>query len=163
MTMLRKAMGAALMALAVFPVVACSPKEERYESVCQLIRRSIVETDSKGKPELIDLELEWDPCPGDQFQVVRGGREFAECMAKYEIGDYLPVHVLHQWDTRGYYKWDLYRVGDCERPIERGAEGSYEKSQECTDRKSFGRTTGFTCSRKPFRELVKVCPWMSRE
>ena len=75
-------------------VSGCKPREEKYESVCQLIRRDIVTEDEKG-PTLVDVEFEWDPCPGDQFQVVRGGREFAACMEKYKIGDLLPVQVVH--------------------------------------------------------------------
>jgi hypothetical protein len=144
-------------------LVACTPKEEKFESVCQLVRREVVEENDKGEPELVDIELEWDPCPGDQLQIVRGGRDFAKCIAKYEMGDLLPVRVLHQWDTRGYYKWDLYQVGDCSRPIERESEGSYEKSQECEEEKAYGRTTGFSCSRRPFRQLVSVCPWTARQ
>ena len=161
--MQRKLAGAAVALTSVAVLLACAPKEESYESVCQITRQDVVETDENGKPTLVDLELEWDPCPGDQFQVVRGGREFAACIAKYDVGDYVPVHVLHQWDTRGYYKWDLFQIGDCKRPIERTSEGSYEKSQECEERKSYGQTVGFKCSRKPFRQLIKVCPWMARQ
>jgi len=156
-------LGTSLALTSVALVAGCTPKEAKYESVCQITREEVVETDAQGKPELVDLELEWDPCPGDQFQVVRGGREFAQCIMKYKVGDYVPVHVLHEWDARGYYKWDLFQIGDCQRPIERTAEGSYEKSQECVERKAYGRPVGFTCSRKPFRQLVKVCPWMARD
>jgi hypothetical protein len=152
----------AIFALALVALVGCTPKEERFESACQLVRRAVVEEDAKGNPELVDVELEWDPCPGEQVQIVRGGVDFAKCMAKYEIGDLLPVRVLHQWDERGYYKWDLYQVGDCTRPIEVESEGSYEKSQECESQKAYGRTNGFNCSRRPFRELVRICPWTAR-
>src|SRR4051812_6265816 len=105
--------------------------EGRYESVCQLIRREVIEVDGLGAPQQVDIELEWDPCPGDQFQVVRGGAAFARCLARYEVGDMLPVRVRHYWDTRGFYKWDVYQVGDCPREIEPSSEGSFEKSQEC--------------------------------
>src|SRR4029079_16588832 len=107
----------------------CKPREAQYESVTQIVHRDVVEADDKGIPLLVDLELEWDPCPGDQFQVVRGGKDFATCMTKYEVGDFVPVRVLHHWDTRGYYTWDLFQVGDCGRAIEEDSEGSYEKSQ----------------------------------
>ena len=52
--------------------------------------------------------------------------------------------------------------GDCDRPIEETSEGSFEKSQECTEHKMYGRETGFDCSRRPFRKLVGICPWMER-
>lgn len=144
-----------------FALAGCA-KENRFESVCQIIRRDAVEVDDKGTVEQVDIELEWDPCPGDQFQVIRGGSEFAACTAQYKVGDYVPVRVKHWWDGRGYYRWDVYQVGDCARTVEPDAEGSYEKSQECSDLKQFGRTAGFDCNRRPFKKLVRVCPWMAR-
>ena len=95
-------------------LVGCGKHEQRFESTCQLVRRDVVETDEKGEPEIMDVELEWDPCPGDQFQVVRGGKEFAKCIAQYEVGKLLPVLVKHWWDDRGYYVWDVYKIGDCD-------------------------------------------------
>ena len=139
----------------------CNPTR-RYESVCQLIDREVVETDHDGNPTVIDVELEWDPCPGDQFQAVRGGAEFARCMQRYEIGDAVPVVVRHWWDGRGYYVWDLESVGGCAHEIEPTSEGSFEKSQECHEVLSHGLDVGFECDRQPFAELVSVCPWMAR-
>ncbi len=135
----------------------------RYESVCQLIRREVVERDEHGNPLQVDVELEWDPCPGDQFQVVRGGAEFARCMAQYTVGQALPVNVVHWWDSRGYYVWDVESVGACRREVEPTSEGSFEKSQECHDVQSHGFNVGFECNRRPFERLVSVCPWMVRQ
>ena len=42
-------------------------------------------------------------------------RWFAECTAKYDVGDEVPVYVRHWWDDRGYYRWDIERMGDCWR------------------------------------------------
>jgi hypothetical protein len=141
----------------------CGKPERRFESVCQIVRKDVVETAENGEPEIVDVELEWDPCPGDQYQVVRGGKEFAACAQKLEIGAMVPVQVKHWWDERGYYTWDVYKVADCSRDIEPESEGSYEKSQECSDETMFGRTAGFSCSRRPFKRLVSVCPWMARQ
>lgn len=141
----------------------CKPKTAQYESVCQIVSSEVVEVDDKGAPLLVDYELEWDPCPGDQFQMVRGGKDFAACMSKYEGGDFVPVRVQHRWDSRGYYTWDLFQIGDCSRPIEEGAEGSYEKSQECRDEVAYGKANGFYCSRRPFAQLTSVCPFMARD
>ena len=69
-------------------------RSKSYESVCQIVRSDAVEKNEKGETTLLDLELEWDPCPGDQFQVVRGGKEFAACMAKHKEGDLVPVRVV---------------------------------------------------------------------
>lgn len=142
---------------------ACGKIDTRFESVCQIVRRDAVETNQSGVIEVLDVELEWDPCPGDQFQVLRGGRDFASCMARYENGVRVPVLVKQWWDPRGYNTWDIYRVGDCPRTIEPDSEGSYEKSQECRDKLMYGSLAGFSCSRRPFAELVAVCPWMARD
>jgi len=149
-------------ALAVPLLIGCGRKERRFESVCQIVRRQVVETDEHGVATQIDLELEWDPCPEDQYQMVRGGAEFARCIARYHDGDAVPVRVSHWWDERGYFTWDVYQVGDCRRPIEVNSEGSFERSQECQDTASYGLGNGYVCNRRPFRRLVNVCPWMAR-
>ncbi len=151
-----------LLAALVLGGAGCTHPDERFESVLQLVSRVDVETDAKGEVEQADFELEWDPCPGDQFQVVRGGREFARCMQRYEKGDYVSVHVKHYWDPHGFWRWDVEKVGECTRTIEEATEGSFEKSQECSEHQMHGRTAGFDCSRRPFKKLVAVCPWMAR-
>jgi hypothetical protein len=150
--------------IALAPMVSgCTHPSHRYESTVQVVRQTIVARDEKAEPTTVDIELEWDPCPGDQFQVIRGGQELAKCMEKYKSGYYVPVHVSHFWDPHGYYRWDIDKIGDCERKIEPTSEGSYEKSQECHDENAYGTGVGFTCDRKPFRELVAICPWMARD
>ena len=144
-------------------LVGCKKGERRFESTCQIVRRDVVESNEKGEAEIVDVELEWDPCPGDQFQVVRGGKEFAACMQRYEVGQLVPVLVKHWWDDRGYYMWDVYKIGDCPRAIESSSEGSYEKSQECSDQVEHGRVSGFFCNRRPFKGLISTCPWMARQ
>jgi hypothetical protein len=151
-----------VVALAALSYVGCGHPDKHYESVCQLVAREVVEVDDKGAALQVDLLLEWDPCPGDQFQVVRGGAEFATCLEKYDLGDLVPVRVRQTWDTRGFYTWDVYQVGDCGLVLEEGAEGSYERSQECSESKTYGFVNGFHCNRKPFEKLVRVCPWMAR-
>jgi len=151
-----------LCGIACLALVGGCHRDHRYESVGQLVRKNVTEVDDKGKPIQIDVEIEWDPCPGDQFQVVRGGPEFAECMAKYEPGDYMSAKVHHWWNPLGYYTWDVYELGECKRGIEFG-EGSYEKSQECDEVTDYGKKTGFKCSRRPFRKLVAICPFMARQ
>jgi hypothetical protein len=155
----------AAIALAVVLGVAASAcsRPKRYESAVQVVRKEVVEKDANGVALQVDFELEWDACPGDQFQVIRGGRWFAECTAKYDVGDEVPVYVRHWWDDRGYYRWDIERMGDCWRDVETESVGSYEKGQECKDVENHGFKAGFTCSRKPFRSLVKRCPWMQRD
>lgn len=150
-------------AFSLVSLLGCGHKEENFQSVLQLIKRVDVEKNDKGEVEQADFEFEWDPCPGDQLQTVRGGKEFAQCMSKYENGDYVSVSVKHYWDPLGYYTWDVFEVGGCKRDIEENSEGSFEKSQECTDSKMYGKTVGFECTRRPFRKLLATCPWMARQ
>jgi hypothetical protein len=151
--------------LASLALAGCGHPERRYESVCQVTRMNVVETGDKDVTQQLDLELEWDPCPGDQVQIVRGGEEFAACIAKKgtKPGDMVPVKVLHFWDTRGFFRWDIDEVDGCARPIQPDVEGSYEKSQECQETKGHGRVDGFACNRRPFKRLVSICPWMARD
>lgn len=143
-------------------ISACHPTQ-RYQSVGQIVQSEVIEADEKGKPLIHEVEFEWDPCPGDQFQVVRGGTEFAECIAKnHKVGDSVYVEVEHYWDSRGFYRWEMTKIGECPRPPQIDAEGSYEKSQECHDVLHHGQKVGFLCNRKPFKGLVSVCPWMAR-
>lgn len=83
--------------------------------------------------------------------------------AKYGVGDFVPVVVRHFWDDRGYYRWDIEKLGDCTHAVEPGSEGSYEKSQACSDIVQQGRTVGFDCSRRASKDLVRRCPWLSRQ
>jgi hypothetical protein len=120
-------------------LAGCHPSE-RFESVGQIVHSEVIEADDKSKPLVHEIEFEWSPCPGDQFQVVRGGAEFAECVKQYAVGEMATIHVQRFGDGRGYYRWDVTRIGECERPMQPDAEGSYEKSAECTD----------VCCRSPF-------------
>lgn len=151
-------------ALASAGLLSCGHPTTRWESVVQVVRKEAVEKDeSTGEILTIDFEVEWDPCPGDQFQVIRGGRKFASCAAKYEVGDFVPVIANHFWDPHGYYRWDVERLGDCPHAVEPESLGSYEKSQDCRDVEHYDRQVGFMCRRKPHRQLLARCPWMARE
>jgi hypothetical protein len=152
----------AVMAMSLLPLSACGERLERFESVCQIVRRDEVEVDDKGETESVDIEFEWDPCAGDQFQVVRGGKEFAACMKKFDVGKRAPVFVKHWWDERGYFAWDVYMIGDCVRYIEESSAGSYEKAQECSDDDMYGKVTGFSCRRRSFETMATTCPWLAR-
>jgi len=153
----------ALALVGLLSLASCREKERHFESVCQLIRRDEIDTDKDGKATQVELELEWDPCPGEQFQVIRGGADFAACMSRYAVGDMLSVSVIQRWDPHGFYTWDLDRVGDCRRDPDAGSDGSYEKSQECREIKLQGAPYGFRCSKRPEQQLARVCPWMKRD
>ncbi|MCC6644962.1 MAG: hypothetical protein IT374_05245 [Polyangiaceae bacterium] len=141
----------------------CRRKDKTYESVVQLVRYDAPETGDDGKPLYADVELEWDPCPGDQIEVVRGDAAFAACMAKHELGEMLVAEVRTAWDARGFYRWDITKVADCDRPPQAGDTASFEKIQECGDVTLHGQKAGYRCLRKPYADLIKICPWMRRD
>ncbi len=60
--------------LLVLSATACGERLERFESVSQIVRQDEVEVNDRGETESVDVEFVWDSCPGDQFQVVRGGK-----------------------------------------------------------------------------------------
>ena len=148
--------------IALMSCVACSPKDKKYETVMQVVSSKVVEREADGGAAIVDVELEYDPCPGDQVQVVRGGGEFARCAEKLAAGDYLTAHIVYHWDERGYFTWDAAKIGECDHEIDWESEGSYEKSQECNDIEVYGRKLGFKCSRRPFKKLVETCPFLKR-
>jgi hypothetical protein len=95
------------MVLVFTATLGCNPHQEtRFDSNAQLVSRRDVTLDAK-RVVAADFELEWDPCPGDQYRYVRGSREFSACTSKYEKGDDLAVKVRRFWDTRGFYRWDV--------------------------------------------------------
>ncbi len=162
LTSTRRIASLTCVAIAGALVAACTHPETHYESTVLMVSRHDVQKDSKGEVTIADFELEWDPCPGDQFEFVRGGREFSACMKKYSQGDYLPVNVVHYWDSHGFYRWDVYRVGDCTRIIEPDSEGTYDRSQRCTNHDMHGEASGFDCDRHAPQRLLLVCPWLAR-
>lgn len=144
-------------------VAGCHESPKTYQSTIQLWRYDVVDKDGSGKPLLADVEVEWEKCPGDQMEVVRGDAAFATCMSKYKIGDVVPAEVIWAWDDRGYYQWDVTRIGDCPRPPQgAGDTASFEEIEECDDLTMHGQNVGFTCNRKPHEKLASVCPWMRR-
>ncbi len=149
--------------LASVALVAGCRAERRYESVCQITAITPVELDAAGETSLVDVQIEWDPCPGDQVQVIRGGADFAKCMARWSSGDLVPAKVLHFWDTRGYWTSEVYELAGCARPFQVDGVGDYTKSRECRDKASHGRADGFDCSLLPEARLAALCPWMKRE
>ena len=154
---------AAMLVFVAPAILAGCSRDRRYESAVQIVRKEAIEKADDGSIETLDFEMEWDACPGDQYQVVRGGKDFAKCADKYNVGDFVPVIVKHYWDPRGYYRWDIEKVGDCDHAIQPDSQGSYEKSQECHDVQQYGRTVGFSCTRRPFKDLVARCPFLARQ
>ena len=153
--------GAALVAVVASGSIGCDSSRS-YTSTVEIIRSSVVRRDASGQPELADAEVRYTSCPGDQREVVRGGAEFASCLAQYTPGAKLPVSLSWYRHHDGHYDWDLLQLGACRLSGAPHSNGSFETVQECEDIKVHGATVGFRCQRLPDKHLLAQCPWFRR-
>lgn len=133
-----------------------------YEAEVEVTRSSVVRRDEAGRPTTIDVEVSYIQCPGTQIEVVRGGPEFAACVAKYPVGAKVKVSIEHAWRREGYYKSTVRKMGECERVPDPDDEGSFAMIRECEDWKVNGANVGFQCRYVPEKKLVDQCPWFRR-
>lgn len=149
------AFGVVLLALAS----GCSHKSKQYETTVQIVRAEVV-TDHRGT--VIDVDLEYTDCPGDQREIFQGDAEFAKCIARYKVGDKVPATVMFVQMPDGHYDSEVDRMGECTRKRDALDERSYEVVHECRDLTVNGVVVGFHCDHKPCRELLAKCPWFKR-
>jgi hypothetical protein len=142
--------------------VACTSKPRDFDTQVELRRLQIIERDAQGAPLSVDIELEYPDCPGEQQEVFQGGKELAQCLAKYKLGDKLPASVHWESTGEGHYDSEVTRIGECTRKRDVADERSYEVVQVCEDVVANGVKVGFHCSRKPTPELLAKCPWFRR-
>jgi hypothetical protein len=140
-------------------LVACH-KPKNYEANVEVTRIHVVRKDETGKPLTTDLEFSFYDCPGTQIEVIRGGKEFSECVAsKIKVGEKINIKLLHHWSDEGFYDYGVYEAGGCKRPPDPNDEASYKLVRECNDWKVNGATVGFQCNYTNKKELNKKCPW----
>lgn len=145
-------------------LVGCRHSPKEYESKVTINRIEVVMKNGDGKPAAMDVEINYADCPGDQIEIVRGGKDFAECiLGKYKPEDRVQAKVYWYWDSRGFYKWEVRKLGECERIIDPEDEVSYEIVEECEDYIVYGNKVGFRCKRVATSELIQTCPWFRRK
>jgi hypothetical protein len=142
--------------------IACTPKPQDFDTKVELRRVQVIERDAQGNPLTVDIELEYPDCPGEQQEVFQGGKDLAQCLAKYKIGDKLPAKIHWEHTSEGRFDSEVTHVGDCERKRDAADERSYEVVQVCEDIVANGVKVGFRCGRKPTQELLTKCPWFRR-
>jgi len=71
---------------------ACSDKPQTYETGVVISRTQVVQT---GRGKIIDVELEYADCPGEQQEIFQGDAAFADCVAKYKVGDKVKASILY--------------------------------------------------------------------
>ena len=95
--------------------------------------------------------------------MVRGGKEFAECVAqKVKVGEKVKVKLDHHWTPAGHYDYDVYEVQGCPRPPDPHDEASYKVVRECADWSVNGTRVGFQCNYQNKKDLNKKCPWFMK-
>lgn len=156
-TMLRNVLVLSLVALAL-PLAGCH-RAKTYEANVEVTRLEVVRKDETGSAITTDLEFSFVECPGTQIEVIRGGKEFSDCVQKLKVGDKVKVKLEHKWDPEGHYDYDVFQVNDCKRPPDPNDEASYKMVRDCRDWNVNGTRVGFQCNYADKKELNKKCPW----
>jgi hypothetical protein len=147
--------------LVALAIAGCH-KPKRFEADVQLTRWSPVRRDETGTVLTSDLEVSFVECPGDQIEVIRGGRDFSACVAKLKIGDKVHVKLDYHWDDDGFWDHDIIEVQGCTRPVDPNDEASFKMIRECSDWNVNGTRVGFQCNYANKPDLNKKCPWFKK-
>jgi hypothetical protein len=151
-----------LVTIALSTVTLSCHRSKSYESEVEVTRISVVRKDEAGKPATTDFEFSYTACPGTQIETVRGDAKFAQCVARYSVGQKIKLKLEHHWSDEGHYVWTVHKVGDCDRTVDPADEASFAMLRECEDWEVNGARVGFQCSLKAERKLVDKCPWFRR-
>ena len=147
---------------AVWPLAGCH-RSKTYETSVEVTRIGSLRRDEQGNPITMDVEISYLACPGTQVEVIRGGKDFASCLAeKVKTGDKIKVKLEHHWSPEGHYDFHVFEVAGCSRPPDPNDEASYKVVRECADWKENGARVGFQCSYTNNADLEKACPWFER-
>jgi len=156
---MRRAFGAAVMALVSLGGLVGCHKAKHYDTNVEITRISVVRRDENGRALTTDFEFSYFECPGSQVETVRGGEEFSTCVSKLAVGAKVPAKIDHHWDPEGKMVWDVLQIADCKRTPDSNDEASFAMVRECADWKVNGATVGFECQITPKKELLAKCPW----
>ena len=141
---------------------SCKPKHVDYTSTALIGRVTVIRTDDKGAPLTGDVEVDWDDCPGDQKEVIRGDAAFVACVSKLPINSKQSVKV--RWSAgEQAHDWEILALGPCPRTPDPDDETSFDMVQECEPVVEHGANVGFHCNRVPKKALVAKCPWFKRD
>lgn len=139
-------------------------EHKKFSANVEIVRLETVKIDTDGKPLIIDLEISYVECPGTQLEIIRGDKNFANCLlGQFKVGDKVNVDIDWKWDTFGYYKWSVFKVASCERIFDPLDEVSYDLVEECEDYLVYNNKVGFTCRRIPTSKLIAKCPWFRKK
>ena len=137
-------------------------RSRSYEAQVEIERMTVARKDEAGKPLIVDIEISYAECPGEQLEVIRSGAEFADCMSKAKVGDKVPAKIKQRWDPEGYWRYDVIELAGCPRTLDPHDEGSFTSIRECEDWTVNGAVVGFQCNVAPQKTLIKKCPWFAK-
>ena len=143
---------------------ACS-KTHRYESAVQIVRKEIVEKDDERRRACRSTSRS----SGTRARAISSrssaaARPSPSAPRSTTSATTVPVYVRHWWDERGFYRWDIERMGDCWRAIEPDSRRLLREGPGVQGRREPRvqvRASRAAASRSA--QLVKRCPWMARE
>lgn len=154
----------ALVFLFIIFLTSCRQGPKEFESIVKIIRMDKVTEDIHSNNAVVDLAISYIKCEGTQIEVIRGDNEFEKCMfTNHKVGDEIKVKIIWDWDTHGYYKWEVVQLNHCPRKIDPEDITSYNMIEECEDFMLYGAKIGFKCKRVPTDKLIKQCPWFRKE
>ena len=156
---MRRLITTSVVAAALLAITACSSKPKKFETNVELARVEVVKT-TAGR--WVDVELEYADCPGEQREIFQADAVFADCLAKYKLGEKVRATIMWSQEADGHYDSEVESLGDCHRKRDTLDERSYEVVHECKDLVVNGVNVGFRCDRKPSPELLQKCPWFRR-
>lgn len=142
----------------LFAITGCHRSKD-YEATVEITRKDVVRKDESGQALTSDLEFSYTECPGTQIEVIRGGKEFSECIKSLKLGEKAKVKLTHSWDPEGHWDYDVHQVNDCKRPPDPADEASFKTIRDCSDWNVNGTRVGFQCKYADKKDLVKKCPW----
>ncbi|MDX1959964.1 MAG: hypothetical protein SFU98_15440 [Leptospiraceae bacterium] len=144
-------------------LIYCRESPKEFETEVVINRMEKVMIDDKGEPLLVDVEINYTDCPGTQIEIIRGNKEFGDCIfANHKVGQRLKLKIEWKWNSLGFYKWEVKELNSCKRYIDPQDEVSYDMIEECEDHVVYGIKTGFDCKRIPTAKLIEKCPWFRR-
>ena len=111
----------------------CEKKAHNFETKVTVQSVEIVARDKAGTPQIVEVNVEYPDCPGDQLETLQGNAEFTTCFAKYKVGEVLPATIEWAPTDFGHYDSEIIHIGDCSRRRDPRDARSYEVVQECTD------------------------------
>ncbi len=143
--------------------LSCEAKPKYFDTKVTLKSVEVVARDAKNEPQIIEVQVEYPDCPGEQLETLQGNVDFTRCALKYKIGEEVAAQIEWGPTDYGHYDSEIIKLGDCARKRDPRDARSYEVVQSCADVNVNGVKAGFHCDRKPTKELLGKCPWFARK